>query len=196
MLPAQKACQYKPGFTLAELLIALAILGVIAAFTIPKILSAQTNSKYVALAKEAASMISGAYQQAKLANTVTSSTTPADLTPYLNHVSIDTSSTLVDATPDASSIIACSASNPCLMLHNGAILQLLGFSFAGTNTTNAIEVRLDPQGNSSGTADSIQFELYYNGQFTTRGNARTASANSNNGNYGPNSAYDPSWLQW
>lgn len=33
------------GFTLAELLIALGILGVIATFTIPKILSAQQDSK-------------------------------------------------------------------------------------------------------------------------------------------------------
>lgn len=43
------------GFTLAELLIALAILGVIATFTIPKILTTQQNSKYNAMAKEVAS---------------------------------------------------------------------------------------------------------------------------------------------
>lgn len=43
-----------PGFTLAELLIALGISGVIATFAIPKILAAQTNGKYKAVAKEAA----------------------------------------------------------------------------------------------------------------------------------------------
>lgn len=40
------------GFTLAELLIALTILGVIATFTIPKILTAQQASTYNAIAKE------------------------------------------------------------------------------------------------------------------------------------------------
>ncbi|MBL8031855.1 MAG: prepilin-type N-terminal cleavage/methylation domain-containing protein [Candidatus Doudnabacteria bacterium] len=41
------------GFTLAELLIALVILGVIATFTIPKVLYANQNTKYNAIAKEA-----------------------------------------------------------------------------------------------------------------------------------------------
>ena len=40
------------GFTLAELLIALGILGVIATFTIPKILTAQQDSKKWAIFKE------------------------------------------------------------------------------------------------------------------------------------------------
>ncbi len=39
------------GFTLAELLMALAILGVIATFTIPKILGAQQSSSSNAKAK-------------------------------------------------------------------------------------------------------------------------------------------------
>jgi prepilin-type N-terminal cleavage/methylation domain-containing protein len=41
------------GFTLAELLIALAILGIIATFTIPKVLSSQNNAKRNALFREA-----------------------------------------------------------------------------------------------------------------------------------------------
>jgi prepilin-type N-terminal cleavage/methylation domain-containing protein len=40
------------GFTLAELLIALALLGIIASFTIPKVLESSTNAKYKAMAKE------------------------------------------------------------------------------------------------------------------------------------------------
>lgn len=46
------------GFTLAELLIALAILGVIATFTIPKILQAQQNQKKQAILKETISIVS------------------------------------------------------------------------------------------------------------------------------------------
>ena len=54
------------GFTLAELLIALAILGVIATFTIPKILDSGTDSKRNAIAKEIAATVSGAYQNYKI----------------------------------------------------------------------------------------------------------------------------------
>ena len=49
------------GFTLAELLISLAILGVIATFTIPKILTSQQNSQKAAVTKEVIAMISGAF---------------------------------------------------------------------------------------------------------------------------------------
>lgn len=45
------------GFTLSELLIALAILGVIATFTIPKILVAQQEQKKLAVMKETISML-------------------------------------------------------------------------------------------------------------------------------------------
>ena len=54
--------QAKSGFTLAELLIALAILGVIATFTIPKVLNSSSSSENSAIFKEAAGMVSGAMQ--------------------------------------------------------------------------------------------------------------------------------------
>jgi prepilin-type N-terminal cleavage/methylation domain-containing protein len=46
------------GFTLAELLIALAILGEIATFTLPKIISAQQNAKQLAVIKETVATLS------------------------------------------------------------------------------------------------------------------------------------------
>lgn len=55
-------CIAQKGFTLAELLIALSILGVIATFTIPKVLQSQQNGKYNTMAKEAIATISQAYQ--------------------------------------------------------------------------------------------------------------------------------------
>lgn len=49
-------------------MIALAILGVITTFTIPKVLNSQQNGKFKAIAKEDMSMVSAAYQQYVLTN--------------------------------------------------------------------------------------------------------------------------------
>lgn len=48
---------HQKAFTLAELLIALAILGVIATFTIPKVLTANQNGTFKAIGKETAAML-------------------------------------------------------------------------------------------------------------------------------------------
>jgi prepilin-type N-terminal cleavage/methylation domain-containing protein len=56
----------RPAFTLAELLIALAILGVIATFTIPKVLQSQQDSKKTAIFKETIAAIAGVVQSSLL----------------------------------------------------------------------------------------------------------------------------------
>ena len=56
------------GFTLAEVLIALAILGVIAAYTIPNVITSSNNEGFNSKAKEAMGMISDAYLRYKQAN--------------------------------------------------------------------------------------------------------------------------------
>lgn len=55
----------KKGFTLSELLVSLAVLGLIAAFAVPKVLTSVGNSTLLANAKEALSTISGAYEALK-----------------------------------------------------------------------------------------------------------------------------------
>jgi prepilin-type N-terminal cleavage/methylation domain-containing protein len=191
----------KKGFTLAELLIALAILGVIATFTIPKILSAQQNSRNVAEAKEVAAMISGAFQKAKLDGVVSSTTKPSDLTPYMNYVSIDTSGKVIDA-PPLGTTATCDSSNPCIKLHNGGYLWFLDIvNFGGTTSLNCLAFIFDPDpsNNTSSTADgplkAVQFQLYYDGFLTTRGQAKAGSTTSGGGSFGPG-AYDPSWFTW
>lgn len=64
---------------MAELLIALAILGIIVTFAIPKILSSQQDGSNNAIAKEAAAAISAAFKQHKLNGLVSTSTNAADL---------------------------------------------------------------------------------------------------------------------
>jgi prepilin-type N-terminal cleavage/methylation domain-containing protein len=188
------------GFTLAELLIALAILGVIATFTIPKILSSQQNGEKVAKAKEVAGMISTAYQQLQLGSTITSGTKPSDLIPYLNYVKQDTSGTVIDAVPGYASY-TCNASSPCLWLHNGGVLWCHSSSFGGTSSLNVMEFVFDPAPNNNTTSTSdgplkaVQFGIYYNGFLTSRGQFKVGSAASSGALVlDPN--YDPSWFIW
>lgn len=189
------ACKrHLKGFTLAELLICLAILGEIATFTIPKIISAQQNTQKNAITKEAFATVSAAFQSYSLNSQLTSSTSILSLTPYMNYVRVDTTST-IDGSPNDSATYSC-ASRTCLKLHNGSILAFgtVG-SFGGTNTTNMQWFLLDPDGSSQGNASSIWGVLYYNGRVTTWGTMAPNSYDGGGGPYSPGN-YDPSWFSW
>ena len=149
----------QPAFTLAELLIALAILGVIATFTIPKILDSGSNNQYNAMAKEAAAIMTGAYQQLKLNGTVSAQTNSSDLTPYINYV-LATSAGEQLQVPWG--IISCTAATPCYQLHNGGWIRVYEHTqreFGGTTATNIISMQFDPDG--TGQDDGINFWLFY-----------------------------------
>lgn len=68
------------GFTLAELLIALGILGVIAAFTIPKILSATGQAQNTAALRDTVSILEQTWYSAKLQQQTVAGTLFANLT--------------------------------------------------------------------------------------------------------------------
>ena len=189
------------GFTLAELLIALAILGVIATFTIPKILDSGSSSKHNAIAKEVASMVSGAYQNLKLNQQVTGATTPGDLVPYMNYVKVD-STTSIDNIPPSGSFSCSVAIQACYLLHNGGMLWYrTDRTFGETSSTSAIEYGIDPDGEVTGvagdTGKAVQMISYANGRLRTYGtiepNTKFGGAA---GTYNPDPNNDPDWFSW
>ena len=180
------------GFTLAELLIALAILGVIATFTIPKILTSTGTAQFKASTKEAASIISGAIQDFGVNNPVTATSTFAAMLANVNYVQNDQAS-LVAATGLNE---ACSATAPCLVLHNGGILQYSSTAnFGSTANTHYLVVNFDPDGTKSAvTTDIVTFAVGSQGKvvditnrastgFTTLGGGTSLTAE----------AASPSW---
>lgn len=192
--------QLYKGFTLAELLIALTILGVIAVFTIPKILSAQQNQKDNAQAKEAIATVSAAYQQYKIANQVDANFSISSLTPYLNYVAVDTSSSLDEWYTQGNH--NCNfASGVCLKLHNGALFQYWPADhFSGTNTTNAVPFIIDPDGGvtdgtTNGPGKSLLVFLYYDGKIRDVGNLE-ASTTYSAGVWNRDSGLVPPWFSW
>jgi prepilin-type N-terminal cleavage/methylation domain-containing protein len=194
------------GFTLAELLIALAILGVIAAFTIPKVLQSQQDGRYKAIAQESVASVSDAFQRYKQANTVTSATSITDLLPYLNYVKMETGGLQVDNNYWSSGAQACDGvSWSCLRLHNGAILIYDGSIFNGTATTNMFYFSVDPDGKLTQSGSPVQgqgkvadFFLYYNGRVTTYGDCIAGTTSGNWTPTCPNSdpGPDPDWFKW
>jgi prepilin-type N-terminal cleavage/methylation domain-containing protein len=196
--------RYKLGFTLAELLIALAILGVIATFTIPKVLNTQQDSKYKAIAKEAASTISGAYQRYKNQSTVTASTKADDLTQFMNYLAVDSSSSFDESHGGTTATCGTAwmgGTTTCLRLHNGAILEYnSAIAFGGTATTNNIWFYVDPDGKvtdgtTNGPGKSVIFHLYTSGRITTEGQIEPNSTSTLDVD-NPCASCDPPWFSW
>jgi prepilin-type N-terminal cleavage/methylation domain-containing protein len=124
------------AFTLAELLISLLILGVIATFTIPKILSASQNNQKNAIFKESISTLAGALDMGLKTGDL-DPITNGD-TYFLTHINAVTVcnsnsstqgcwNTTIQGTPSSE------YNEPGLILHNGAyVVCQYQQSFPGT----------------------------------------------------------------
>ncbi len=192
------------GFTLAELLSALAILGVIATFTIPKVLQSSTNGQWNSSAKEFASTISAAYEAYRLENSVTTTFKAADLTPYMNYVRVDTSAT-IDSNYWGTVVQTCGGTTPCYKLHSGAMMVANTNNMAGTTASHGVWFLFDPDGQvteagspGQGRGKSIHFFLYTTGRMISYGDCQDAATSMSgwaptcpNGNL-PN----PDWFSW
>ena len=176
------------GFTLAELLIALAILGVVATFTIPKVLQSYGSSQHVSVSKELVGMVSGALESYKASNTITATTKMRDLTPYFNYIQLDTAAS-VDGVPLASGTISCAAPVDCFRFANGAVLAYDSTqqmdTFGGTDlSTYFLFYAIDPDGTENGV-DSLLMLIRPSG-------LTTSAAGVDGQPFGA----DPPWFSW
>ena len=173
------------------MLITVAILGLIATFTIPKIITSNQNGQYNAKAKEVAAMVSGAYQQYQAQNSsVTAGVGIEDLTPYMNYVATDTSTVIDDKQNQGTYTCGGGGAAYCLRLHNGAMFRYgrkTSYNFGGTSATDNTWFDIDPDSTTDGTTNgpgkALEFVLFYNGRISTRG-----VVNSSN--------QDPLWFNW
>jgi len=180
-------------------LIALVILGVIATFTIPKVLQSQSDTKFKSIGKEVAGMIAETHQNLRLQGNLNANTTRENFTPYFNYVrvvsvgSIDLQQTV--STRD------CSL-DMCLLLHNGGVIAFAddSESFGNTASTNALVFSLDPDGKvtdgtTNGPGKAVNFFIYYDGKIRTKGTMEPNTYNSG-GSSNPDPTKDPPWFSW
>ncbi|MGE0200735.1 MAG: type II secretion system protein [Candidatus Melainabacteria bacterium] len=184
------------GFTLAELLIALAIMGVIITMVIPKVLTAQGN-RYSAVGSEMAATVSGAVNVYRRESALGADTTMADLAQYMNYVTVDATSIIDDIEGNTS--LDCSAATCLRFVNDGVLYFDPTVSFGGTETTNALWMVVDPDGRYCGSTNcagkSMEYFVYYNSRVTTLQNI-TPGTVSSDATRNPVANADPAWSPW
>jgi len=152
------------GFTLSELLVSLAVLGLIAAFAIPKVLTAVNEAGVKAIGKESISMVSSSFDSLRADSNgfLPRSTSAANLVAKMNFVSL--------ATPTTGSV-----SPQVMTLHNGGRISYNeNDTFVGTGPlpNGSIVFNVDPDG--TGNAGAISVLLGYDGRVWIANEAYTA----------------------
>lgn len=167
------------GFSLAELLIAFVVIGLLAALTLPKVLSgipAPERSK--AIVKGAVAEVNKAYAEYRMHHTPGTSTNFNHITPYMNFVRwITTADYAIDREPNSMiGSISCGGGYRCLLLSSGALLMYNNAcTFASPDTTSAVWFFVDPDGKAKQSAvsdsptKSTHFKLYFDGRIKSVG---------------------------
>jgi prepilin-type N-terminal cleavage/methylation domain-containing protein len=185
----------KSGFSLVELLIALAILGTLATVLIPKISTSMVANpqKNTATAKTVAIMVLNAFERYNSSHGgITTSLTVSDLTPYMNFISVDTTS-IVDDHPGSGTGNCSDSSTMCLKMYSGGILWFNNWCpLVGLTSVNALFLNYDPDGKISNDK-ALDILLYSDGSIKTKGTGKTGTQVC----YNPaatGGSYDPDWF--
>lgn len=193
------------GFTLFEVLIALAILGLIATFGIPKVLKSTYGSKNTAIFKESVATLSSAYSAYEKINGMgygVSGTRGAEIViAHVNIVRTITSGSSGGGLSVGSGLTSfnCSSTEPCYELHNGAWIQAGNAGtqgFLGNDTkSNAIQFNLDPDGERQ-AAGAVTLYMFYGGRVVTYSDIGAPPSGLGSGGLASVEAIDPDWATW
>ena len=131
------------GFTLAEMLIALALIGIIAALLIPKLLGSTNGNAKRASVLQSAMAITQAFAQYSADDSapgISASTSAASLMRYFNYMEIIPTGSL-DGTeaagPGTEVSWDCSTQITCLKMHSGGYLGFWNGGFGNANNPGA-----------------------------------------------------------
>lgn len=153
----------QPAFSLAELLIALAILGVIATFTIPKILHSQQSSKKRAILQETLSTLAALTAEAWQTGELRKGSNGLYILRKMNVVKLcDTSADAEACWPVSHPMLggAMEQNEPGAVLHNGATLG--GFNDEAASTYNWVFVDWNgPEPPNEEGEDQLKLMLCY-----------------------------------
>ena len=174
----------KKGFTLSELLVSLAVLGLIAAFAVPKVLTTVGNSTLLANTKEAMSTISGAYESLKAdSNGVIPTSFGLNMTTGIpSKMSYNQSGTYTkqnDGLADTFTVAAfpATAGAYAVRFANGAILAFnTGDTFMGTTGTQIGRVVFSVDSDGTGPNKPVPVVLGYDGRIFLPATAPSSTA--------------------
>lgn len=180
------------GFTLAEVLISLALVGTLAAMMYPMLINNVAEERLLQNCKEGAAQVALAYVKFQKDASIGPTTTTdaifaAGMDNYVrrfpdpNAPGASGSNLAVQVqTGGGVQTIPCDAGSPCYVLQSGAILQYdADANFNGsTPNVNGIRFIVDPDGNDVQIGSS--FIMFANGRITTEANAPGAILSNDN----------------
>jgi prepilin-type N-terminal cleavage/methylation domain-containing protein len=185
--------KFKQGFTMSELLIGLGILGLIAAFSVPKLLNVSNAALANAKVHKAAQAVVNGLEKWTQENGRSASTTPANIMNVVQHNGLITDGRSVDWTPGTSDDFTC-VTNPaadhessCYQMPDGSVLFFIlhwssaDFTSFGTSPENSLYFGVDPDGivtedtSRSSTSNTTAFYLSFNGRLRERGRLKDGS---------------------